>query len=144
MFNSEFQAFCGTYEQHNCDVYLGALRTENDAIKAIIFPQINIGVYQNGFAKYQAYNVTTAGVFDGRDMAAQILCSKCYLTGKNSTEADVRLFTTLMWFDSAYYTHLKTSEKRIVDYPNIWRHVRDICQLSCMFTTFGQQHIISQ
>lgn len=81
MFNSEFQAFCGTYEQHNCDVYLGALRTENDAIKAIIFPQINIGVYQNGFGKYQAYNVTTAGVFDGRDMVAQILCSKCYLTG---------------------------------------------------------------
>ncbi|BFZ25074.1 hypothetical protein BsWGS_28113 [Bradybaena similaris] len=143
MFNSEFQAFCKTPEQHDLDLYPAALRAEIDAINDWIYPQINNGVYRSGFAKSQeAYNEAVSGVFDGLDKVEQILSSKRYLTGKNVTEADVRLFTTLIRFDTVYHTHFKTNKKRIVDYPNIWGYVRDIYQLPGVSATVDQEHIM--
>uniref|UniRef100_A0A0B6ZNM4 GST C-terminal domain-containing protein n=1 Tax=Arion vulgaris TaxID=1028688 RepID=A0A0B6ZNM4_9EUPU len=143
MLNTEFQAFTKTPEQHDLDLYPEKLRSEIDAINAWIYPQINNGVYRSGFAKSQeAYNEAVANVFDGLDKVEQILSSKRYLTGKAVTEADVRLFTTLIRFDTVYHTHFKTNKKRIIDYPNMWGYVRDFYQLPGVAETVDQEHIM--
>ncbi|CAL1541364.1 unnamed protein product [Lymnaea stagnalis] len=143
MLNSEFQEFCKTPEQEALNLYPEDLRPEIDGLNSWIYPQINNGVYRCGFAKSQeAYDEAVTGLFDGLDKVEDILSSKRYLTGPNLTEADVRLFTTLIRFDTVYHTHFKTNKKRIVDYSNLWGYVRDIYQIPGVANTVDQEHIM--
>nr|KAG5704964.1 hypothetical protein BaRGS_022806 [Batillaria attramentaria] len=130
MFNTEFNAFCKTDEQRKLHLYPESLRPQIDAVNEWIYPQINNGVYRSGFAHSQeAYSTAVNGVFDGLDKVEAILSKQRYLVGNQLTEADIRLFTTLVRFDTVYHTHFKTNKRRIVDYPNMWAYTRDIYQI---------------
>jgi len=82
-------------------------------------------------------------LFDSLDRLEKILAGSRYLTGNDLTEADVRLFTTLVRFDAVYATHFKTNLRRIVDYPNIWGFTRDVYQLPGVAETVNMAHIKS-
>jgi putative glutathione S-transferase len=122
-------AFDGVGANGN-DYYPTALRTEIDELNAIIYPHVNNGVYRAGFATMQeAYEEAANGVFATLDRLEQRLATRRYLLGSRLTEADVRLFTTLIRFDPVYHGHFKCNLRRIVDYPNLWGFVRDVYQL---------------
>ncbi|XP_059153998.1 glutathionyl-hydroquinone reductase YqjG-like [Physella acuta] len=143
MLNSEFQAFCKTPEQLELNLYPEHLKEKIDGLNAWIYPEINNGVYKCGFAKSQeAYDEAVAGLFIALDKVEDLLSHTRYLTGPDLTEADIRLFTTLIRFDTVYHTHFKTNKKRIVDYPNLWGFVRDIYQLPGVADTVDQEHIM--
>ncbi|KAK7494497.1 hypothetical protein BaRGS_00014150 [Batillaria attramentaria] len=143
MFNTEFNAFCKTDEQRKLHLYPESLRPQIDAVNEWIYPQINNGVYRSGFAHSQeAYSTAVNGVFDGLDKVEAILSKQRYLVGNQLTEADIRLFTTLVRFDTVYHTHFKTNKRRIVDYPNMWAYTRDIYQIPGVAETVDQEHIM--
>ncbi len=103
---------------------------------------INNGVYRSGFAKSQeAYETAVKQVFEGLDKVEQILSQNRYLTGTDLTEADVRLFTTLIRFDAVYVSHFKCNLKRIVDYPNIWGYVKELYEMPAFKSTTNFRHI---
>ncbi|PVD28098.1 hypothetical protein C0Q70_10679 [Pomacea canaliculata] len=143
MLTSEFNAFCKTEEQKKLDLYPENLRQQIDVVNDWVYPQINNGVYRCGFAQSQeAYNAAVKDVFEGLDKAESILTKQRYLIGKRFTEADVRLFTTLVRFDTVYHTHFKTNKKRITDYPNLWAYVRELFQMPGVAATVDQEHIM--
>jgi putative glutathione S-transferase len=112
------------------DYYPSALRAEIDALNAFIYPNVNNGVYRAGFATTQeAYEEAATAVFSALDELEARLKTRRYLTGPLLTEADVRLFTTLIRFDPVYHGHFKCNLRRVIDYPNLWAFVRDIYQL---------------
>ncbi len=118
------------------------LQNKIDEINAWVYPLINNGVYKAGFATTQAaYEEAVEGVFEGLDRAESILESSRYLTGETLTEADVRLFTTLVRFDPVYHGHFKCNRKRIVDYPELWRFTKDIYALPKVAGTIHMDHI---
>ena len=124
------------------DYYPPELRSEIDALNAWIYPQINNGVYQAGFATtQQAYDSAAEAVFDGLDKAEALLSHQRYLTGGQLTEADIRLWTTLIRFDDVYVTHFKCHRRRISDYPNLYGYLRDIYQLPGIAGTVDLRHI---
>ncbi|MEP6389951.1 MAG: glutathione S-transferase C-terminal domain-containing protein [Halioglobus sp.] len=138
-FDSEFQD-----QARNPDVglYPAEKREEIDELNSWIYPSINNGVYRCGFAKKQpAYTRAFRELFAALDRVETILANSSYLTGSNLTEADVRLFTTLVRFDAVYATHFKCNLKRIVDYPNIWGYTRDIYQIAGIADTVNMPHI---
>lgn len=142
MFNTEFNAFCKTEEQKKLNLYPESLRPQIDAVNEWIYPQINNGVYRCGFAQSQeAYDTAVKDVFDGLDKVEAILSKQRYLVGNQLTEADIRLFTTLVRFDAVYHTHFKTNKRRIIDYPNMWAHTREIYQLPGVAETVDMEHI---
>ncbi len=105
------------------------LLAEIDKMNEFIYPTINNGVYRAGFATSQvAYDEAVSRVFEALDKLENILATERYLLGDQITEADWRLFTTLVRFDAVYVGHFKCNKKRIVDYPNIWGYVRDLYQ----------------
>ena len=113
-----------------------------DELNGWIYENINNGVYRCGFATSQAaYSRAFKHLFTALDRVEAILAHTRYLTGATLTEADVRLFTTLVRFDSVYFTHFKTNLKRIVDYPNIWGFTRDIYQAPGVAETVDMAHI---
>ncbi len=125
MLNSAFDEAGGNDE----DFYPEALRNEIDELNASIYPNVNNGVYRAGFATTQAaYEEAVVPLFDTLDRLDERLETRRYLTGPRLTEADVRLFTTLIRFDPVYYLHFKCNKRRIVDYPNLWGFVRDLYQ----------------
>jgi putative glutathione S-transferase len=139
MLNSEFQAFA---DNPGVDLYPEALREEIDGLNSWIYPEINNGVYRSGFARKQAaYSKAVNGVFAALDRVEDILAESRYLCGDRLTEADIRLFTTLIRFDAVYVTHFKCNIRRIVDYPNIWGYTRDIYQLPGIAETVNMEHI---
>jgi len=141
MFNSEFQDFA---TNPRLDLYPEDKRTQIDELNDWIYPSINNGVYRCGFAtKQPAYSHAFSELFDALDRVEGILADSRYLTGDELTEADVRLFTTLVRFDSVYVTHFKTNLRRIIDYPNIWGYTRDIYQLPGIAETVDMAHIKS-
>ena len=141
MLNSEFQEFA---TNPGIDLYPESKRGQIDELNDWIYPNINNGVYRCGFAKtQQAYSKAFTTLFDSLDRLEKILASSRYLTGNDLTEADVRLFTTLVRFDSVYVTHFKTNLRRIVDYPNIWGFTRDVYQLLGVAETVNMAHIKS-
>lgn len=106
---------------------------------------INDGVYRSGFAKSQsAYEKAVKEVFKGLDRVEEILSKKHYLTGNQLTEADVRLYTSLIRFDCAYYFIFKCNIKRIVDYPNIQKYLKELYQLESFKSTTNFDHIKKQ
>jgi putative glutathione S-transferase len=112
------------------DYYPAELRAEIDELNAYIYPNLNNGVYRAGFATTQeAYEEAATAVFAALDTLEARLATRRYLTGKRLTEADVRLFTTLIRFDPVYHGHFKCNLRRVLDYPNLWGFVRDVYQL---------------
>ena len=125
MFNS---AFDGVGAKPG-DYYPEAQRAEIDAINERVYDTVNNGVYKAGFATSQeAYEEALVPLFESLDWLEDRLASRRYLMGGNVTEADWRLFTTLLRFDPVYVGHFKCNIRRIADYPNIFGYVRDLYQ----------------
>ncbi|MDP1559690.1 MAG: glutathione S-transferase family protein [Nitrosomonas sp.] len=125
MLNSAFNEFTNV----KTDYYPEALRKEINAINHFVYDNINNGVYKTGFATTQkAYEKAYYALFSALDTIEQRLNHQRYLVGKQITETDWRLFTTLIRFDSVYYGHFKANRKQIEDYPNLSNYVRDLFQ----------------
>ncbi|HEY2052080.1 MAG TPA: glutathione S-transferase family protein [Caulobacteraceae bacterium] len=124
------------------DYYPQALRGEIDALNTRIYNTVNNGVYRAGFATTQdAYEEAIGPLFATLDWLEERLSSRRYLTGETLTEADIRLFTTLVRFDAVYVGHFKCNVRRIFDYPNLLRFRRDVYALPGVAPTVNFQHI---
>ena len=120
------------------------LRSEIDELNDFIYPNINNGVYKSGFATTQeAYDEAVVDLFKALDTIEARLENNRYLTGDTITEADWRLFTTLVRFDPVYVGHFKCNIRRIVDYPNLWGYTRDLYQVPGVAETVNMDHIKS-
>ncbi len=138
MFNSAFNDVGATAG----DYYPKELCTEIDSLNERIYDSVNNGVYKCGFATTQeAYEEAIAPLFDTLDWLDDRLSTQRYLTGSRITEADWRLFTTLVRFDPVYVGHFKCNVRRIVDYPNLSGYVRDLYQQPGVAETVNMQHI---
>jgi len=138
MFNSAFDEVGAT----EGDYYPESLREEIDALNQRIYDTINNGVYKAGFATtQQAYEDAVVPLFNTLDWLDDRLNSQRYLTGNQITEADWRLFTTLIRFDVVYVGHFKCNLKCLVDYPNLWGYTRDLYQQSGVAETINMHHI---
>jgi putative glutathione S-transferase len=126
MLNSAFAAFTDVHT----DYYPAELRGEIDRVNELVYPNINNGVYRAGFATSQdAYEEAARGIFAAFDQLEARLTRQRYLAGRQITEADWRLFTTLVRFDSVYFSHFKCNLRRLADYPNLWNYTRDLYQV---------------
>jgi putative glutathione S-transferase len=111
------------------DLYPESLRDEIDEIAALIYADVNNGVYQCGFAGSQdAYERAYARLFNRLDWLSERLARRRYLVGESITEADVRLFTTLVRFDAVYHTHFKCNRHKLAEMPVLWAYARDLFQ----------------
>jgi putative glutathione S-transferase len=138
MLNAEFQAFTDRIE----DYYPGPLREEIDRINDRVYHQINNGVYRCGFATSQrAYDQSFAELFALLDELEERLGRQRFLVGNTLTEADWRLFTTLVRFDVVYYGHFKCNLRRIADYPNLSNYLRDLYQMQGVRETVNLDQI---
>lgn len=138
MLNSAFDAYTNVHT----DYYPRALRTEIDRINDLVYPNINNGVYRAGFATAQAaYEQAFRNVFDALDEIEQILSRQRYVAGKDITEADWRLFCTLIRFDAVYYSHFKCNWRHIHEYPNLSNYVRDLYQVPGVAETVSLERI---
>ncbi len=138
MFNSEFDAFGGS----SLDLYPEELAREIDELNSYIYPRINNGVYRCGFATAQeAYQEAYRELFEGLDEIDARLEGRRYLLGSQATEADWRLFTTLVRFDSVYVGHFKCNRQRIADYENLSGYLRDLYQTPGISDTVNMTHI---
>lgn len=124
------------------DFYPASLRDEIDAINARVYADVNNGVYKAGFATTQAaYEEAIAPLFGTLDWLDERLASRRYLCGGRLTEADWRLFTTLLRFDPVYVGHFKCNVRRIVDYPNLSGYLRELYQVPGVAGTVDFGHI---
>ncbi|MDG2090906.1 MAG: glutathione S-transferase family protein [Gammaproteobacteria bacterium] len=138
MLNTEFNDF--TDDQ--TDYYPEPLRVAIDEINELVYHNINNGVYKCGFAtKQDVYEKHYENLFTAMDQVEDILSQQRYLAGSQITEADWRIFTTLIRFDCVYYGHFKTNKKRIEDYPNISNYVRELYQVPGVKETVSFRHI---
>ena len=138
MLNSAFDQ----YTDSKADYYPDYLRAEIDAINDVVYENINNGVYRAGFATTQsAYERAYDRLFEALDNLEQRLLTQRYLVGHQLTEADLRLFPTLVRFDAVYYSHFKTNKKRLIDYPNLWAYTREIFQMHGVAGTVNMDHI---
>ena len=111
------------------DLYPQALRDEIDAVSGEIYHEINNGVYRCGFAGSQEqYDRAYARLFDALDRVSDRLADRRYLVGDTITEADVRLFTTLVRFDAVYHGHFKCNRSKLTEMPVLWAYARDLFQ----------------
>jgi len=138
MLNSAFDE----WGDASVDFYPKPLRAEIDAINDLVYPAINNGVYRAGFATTQeAYEEAFNELFSALDEVEERLSRQRYLVGDRLTEADWRLFTTLVRFDAVYYSHFKCNLRRIADYPNLSNYLRDLYQVSGVADTVNMLHI---
>jgi glutathionyl-hydroquinone reductase len=138
MLNSAFDAFTDV----RTDFYPAELRGEIDRINGIVYETVNNGVYRSGFSVTQAaYEEAAREVFATLDQLEQRLSRQRYLVGTQLTEADWRLFTTLVRFDAVYYSHFKCNLRRIIDYPNLSNYLRDLYQVPAVADTVSLDHI---
>ncbi|OQM74490.1 glutathione S-transferase family protein [Manganibacter manganicus] len=138
MLNSAFDEWGDANE----DFYPQALRGEIDAINDFVYPTINNGVYRAGFATTQdAYEEAFGELFAALDRVEDILSRQRYLVGRRMTEADWRLFTTLVRFDPVYVGHFKCNLRRIADYPNLSNYLRELYQVPGVAGTVDLDHI---
>lgn len=138
MLNTAFDAHTNVHT----DYYPQALRGEIDRLNDLIYPNINNGVYRAGFATSQAaYEEAFRNLFDTLDELEQILSRQRYLTGDAITEADWRLFPTLIRFDAVYYSHFKCNWRHIYEYPNLSNYVRDLYQVPGVAETVSLEQI---
>ncbi len=142
MLNSAFDEFANVDAGVGIDFYPQALREEIDAINQSVYDSINNGVYRSGFARtQQAYNAAYDRLFNTMDDLEARLSTQRYLVGEKITEADWRLFVTLVRFDAVYYSHFKTNRKRLIDYPNLWAYTRELYQVPGVAETVNMDHI---
>jgi putative glutathione S-transferase len=138
MLNSAFDAFTNEHT----DYYPAELHPEIDAINDEVFRNVNNGVYRCGFASTQdAYEEAFLDLFGTLDRLEQRLSRQRYLAANRITEADWRLFTTLIRFDAVYYTHFKCNLRRIMDYPNLSNYLRELYQVPGIAATVNIDHI---
>jgi glutathionyl-hydroquinone reductase len=138
MLNAEFDAFGDA----GVDLYPEPLRAEIDALNAFVYPKVNNGVYRCGFATTQeAYEEAFRELFEALDALDARLETRRYLVGEATTEADWRLFTTLVRFDAVYFGHFKCNLRRIADYPNLSGYLRDLYQRPGVAETVSFDHI---
>ena len=138
MFNSAFDLITGNTD----DYYPQALRNEIDELNELIYHNVNNGVYRTGFATtQQAYEDAVIPLFKTLDELETRLTQQRYLTGSSITEADWRLFTTLIRFDSVYVGHFKTNLRTIESYPQLSGYLRDLYQQKGIAETVNQEHI---
>ncbi len=139
MLNSAFQT-CSSRPE--LDLYPAALRSEIDGVNAWIYPSINNGVYRSGFAQSQrAHEQAVDELFNALDRAERLLLTQDYLCGAALTEADVRLFTTLIRFDAVYHTHFKCNRRLIAQYPALHRFMARIYRLPDVADTVCMEQI---
>lgn len=130
------------YTSIRCDFYPPALRPEIDRLNALVYDHVNNGVYKCGFATTQtAYADAFAALFDTLNQLERLLGERDFLAGAAFTEADIRLFTTLIRFDAVYHGHFKCNLRRLVDYPHLHAHTRMVYQLPGVADTVRWDHI---
>lgn len=138
MFNSAFNELTGNTE----DYYPEAEREKIDAINARVYDDINNGVYKAGFATTQeAYDEAVGKLFDALDWVETLLGENAYLTGPSITEADWRLFTTLVRFDAVYVGHFKCNRRQIAEYRNISHYLKALYEVPGVKETVDLDHI---
>jgi putative glutathione S-transferase len=138
MLSTEFEDHADT----SIDLYPVALREEIDATNEVVYRDVNDGVYRCGFARTQAaYEEAFDRLFSRLDELDERLSRERFLVGERLTEADVRLFTTLVRFDAVYYVHFKCNKRRLVDYTNLWRYARDLYRRPAFRDTTNFDHI---
>ena len=124
-FNGAFDALTGDGQ----DFYPASLRQQIDEVNEWVYHRVNNGVYRAGFATTQAaYDEAVVELFDALDHLERRLSEQRYLVGARLTEADWRLFTTLIRFDAVYHGHFKCNLRRLVDYGNLWGFTRELYQ----------------
>ena len=138
MFNSAFDDITGNRE----DYYPASLRTEIDEVNAFVYAHVNNGVYRCGFATAQdAYEEAFDALFAALDKLETRLEGREYLVGERLTEADIRLYTTLIRFDPVYHGHFKCNRNRIYDMPNLWRYLKELYAMPAFRDTTDFEHI---
>ena len=138
MLNSAFDAFTN----ERTDFYPAELRPAIDRVNELVYPNVNNGVYRSGFATTQgAYEEAFRNVFAALDEIEATLSRQRYVAAGRLTEADWRLFPTLIRFDAVYYSHFKCNLRRIADYPNLSNYVRDLYQVPGVADTVSIEHI---
>ncbi len=138
MLGSAFDAFTDVKD----DYYPPALREKIDTVNARVYDTINNGVYRCGFAGSQrAYDQAFAALFGSLDWLEERLSRQRYLVGDRITEADWRLFPTLVRFDAVYVGHFKCNRNRIADMPNLWAYARELYQRPGVAATVDMSHI---
>lgn len=138
MFNSAFDHLTG----NTLDYYPNELQDEIDNVNEWVYQDINNGVYRSGFAtSVEAYETAFTKLFAALDKVEDILSKQRYLTGEQITEADWRLFTTLVRFDPVYVGHFKCNKQRIADYPNIQGYLKELYQVEGVAKTVDMFHI---
>lgn len=136
MMNSEFDC-----ADNSVDYYPAHLKDKIDEINAFVYSNINNGVYRAGFAKSQgAYDEAVIALFNALDKLEALLSTQRYLVGDSMTVADIRLFTTLIRFDTVYHYHFKCNIRRIEDYPNLSNYLRDLYQIPAIGSTVDFDH----
>ncbi|MGR3408039.1 glutathione S-transferase family protein [Roseovarius indicus] len=139
MFNSAFNDITGNTD----DYWPEELRDKIQPVNDRIYDTVNNGVYKSGFATSQeAYDEAVHPLFDSLDWLEHRLSNSRYLMGETITEADWRLFTTLVRFDLVYHTHFKCNRNRIMDYPNLWGYLRELYQWPGVRDTVNFYHIV--
>ncbi|TGN51031.1 glutathione S-transferase family protein [Paracoccus liaowanqingii] len=137
MFNSAFDAVTGNRD----DYWPEALRDRIAEVNDRVYDTVNNGVYKAGFATSQeAYDKAVHPLFDSLDWIEGLLAYHRYLTGDRITEADWRLFTTILRFDAVYHTHFKCNRQRVIDYPNLWAWARELYQWPGVAGTVHADH----
>ncbi len=139
MFNSVFDAITGNTH----DFWPLALRDKIDVVNARVYDTVNNGVYIAGFATLQkAYDAAITPLFDSLDWLETHLSETRYLMGDQVTEADWRLFTTLIRFDKVYHGHFKCNKRMVKDYPAVWAYTRELYQWPGVRETVNFDHIV--
>jgi glutathionyl-hydroquinone reductase len=124
------------------DLYPEALRPEIDAVNEVVYADVNNGVYRCGFAGSQrAYNLAYQRLFARLDELSARLAVRRYLVGDTITEADIRLFTTLVRFDAVYHGHFKCNRQKLAEMPVLWAYARDLFQTPGFGDTVDFDHI---
>lgn len=138
MLNTEFNHLTN----NNLDLYPEELRNEIDEMNDFLYDNVNNGVYKVGFSTNQeVYESEFNNLFSALDKLENHLENKKYLVGEQFTEADIRLFTTLVRFDVVYFGHFKCNLKQLVDYPNLWRYTKEIYNMNGIKETVDFEHI---
>ncbi|MEL7165631.1 MAG: glutathione S-transferase family protein [Pseudomonadota bacterium] len=139
MFNAAFDDITGNTD----DYWPKALRDAIAPVNDRIYDTFNNGVYKSGFATTQeAYDTAVTPLFDTMDWLEDRLSNQRYLMGDTLTEADWRLFTTLVRFDPVYHLHFKCNRRRLVDFPHLWAYTRDLYQVPGVAQTVNMAHIV--